>query len=101
MGLKTKIEIRNGRWEINGYTLAEHTGDREVVTELLMLTFRVRAIQSEPNIVAKSAVNKAWLKSQNHRFKTKPIDHKSGMIYYGEGYPNISAMSFVRAMGEE
>ena len=117
MALKTKIKIKNGKWEINGKTLAEYKGDRKVIDALLMSTFRINRIQSsvddtdfKPEIVTKhweslaevvATVNRPVLKAQNHRFKTVHSDYRFWRPSFMEEYPNISTMSFIRAMGEE
>ena len=115
MALKTKIKIKNGKWEINGKTLAEYKGDRKVIDALLMSTFRINSIQTpvtdehfKPEPIIKiwnsidevvATVNRPNLLAQNHKFKKRrgetPFEN------FLEDHPNITTMSFVRAIGEQ
>ena len=117
MSIKTKIQVKNGKWEINGRTLAEYKGDRKVVDALLISTFRINRIQSsvddthfrpepQPKHWASLAevvatVNRPSLKKQNHIFRRTHYDFKLGTPAFLEAHPNISTVSFVRAIGEE
>lgn len=114
--MKTKIQIKNGKWEINGKTLAEYKGDRKVIDGLLMSTFRINRIQSsvddthfrpesEPkhwesmaDVIA--TVNRPHLKAHNHKFKKIHYDN-SQIPCALETFPNLEMISFVRAIGEE
>jgi hypothetical protein len=115
--MKTKIRVKNGKWEINGKTLTEYKGDQNVMAELLMKVFKIDSIQTpvnensfkqeiEPNQWKEfsdvvSTVNNTWLKEQNHKFKNSRGVRKSINVTPMEEYPNISRMSFVRAIGVE
>lgn len=115
MALKTKIKIKNGKWEINGKTLAEYKGNRKVIDELLMLTFRINRIQRsvddtdfkpemEPKVwesidAVIATVNRPILKAQNYTFRKRSMDNP--FQDFMDAHPNISTMSFVRALGEE
>jgi hypothetical protein len=116
MAIKTKIRIKNGKWEINGKTLSEYKGDRKVIDGLLMSTFRINRIQSSvddadfiPETQPKqwesmadviATVNRSYLKEHNHKFKKIHYDNSQTPDAL-ETYPNIATVSFVRAIGEE
>lgn len=110
MKTRTKIQIKNGRWQINGKTLDEYKGDRWAMASLLMSNFKVNQIQApvdESHFSAKSfadaisAVNRSHLKAHNHIFKNLGSPTKTSIHDFTESYPNIASVSFVRAMGEE
>lgn len=116
MAIKTKIRIKNGKWEINGKTLSEYKGDRKVIDSLLMSTFKINRIQSsvddthfrpEPqpkqwesmaDVIA--TVNRPHLKAHNHKFKKIHYDNSQTPDAL-DSYPNLATVSFVRAIGEE
>ena len=116
MAIKTKIQIKNGKWEINGKTLSEYKGDRKVINGLLMSTFRINEIQSSvdasdfplernpkthnslTDVIA--TVNRPHLKAHNHKFKKIHYDN-SQIPCALETFPNLEMISFVRAIGEE
>jgi len=115
MALKTKIRVKNGKWEINGKTLAEYKGDRKVIDSLLMSTFRIDSIQTsvsqedfkperEPKFwesidAVVATVNRPILKAQNYTFRKRNTGNP--FQDFVDLHPNISTMSFVRALGEE
>ena len=115
MALKTKIRVKNGKWQINGKTLAEYKGDRKVIDALLMSTFRIDSIQTsvshddfkpvmEPKVWESmesviATVNRPNLLAQNYRFKKR--NEENPLRNFIDAHPNISTMSFVRAIGEE
>lgn len=115
MAIKTEIKIRNGKWEINGKTLAEYKGDRKVIDELLMSTFRINRIQSsvddtdfkpemEPKVWKSmedviATVNRTILKAQNYKFRKR--NEGNPLQDFMDAHPNITTMSFARALGEE
>jgi hypothetical protein len=115
MAIKTKIKIKNGKWEINGKTLAEYKGDRKVIDALLMSTFRINSIQTpvshndfkpemEPKVWKSiedviATVNRPILKAQNHKFRKRSEENL--LQNFIDAHPNISTMSFVRALGEQ
>ncbi len=112
MAIKTKIKIKNGRWEINGKRLDDFLGDRDLANSLLMSTIRINQIHDvvdERNFVSEispkgsknflaivSTVNRPLLKQQNYRFKKQYIDFP-----LLDDYPNIETISFTRKLGEE
>jgi hypothetical protein len=112
MSIKTKIKIKNGRWEINGKRLDDFLGDRDLANSLLMTTIRINQIhdvvdernfaneipqKTSKNFLAViSTVNRTLLKQQNHRFKKQYIDFP-----LFDEYPNIETISFTRKLGEE
>ena len=114
--MKTKIQVKNGKWEINGKTLAEYKGDRKVIDALLTSTFRINEIQSsvgeadftterKPNQLnsldeVMATVNRSYLKLHNHKFRKTHYDNSQTPDALMT-YPNIEMMSFVRALGEE
>jgi hypothetical protein len=109
MKTRTKIQVKNGRWVINGKTLDEYKGDRWAMASLLMSNFKVNQIQTpvdESHFTsitfadAISAVNRSHLKAHNHIFKNLGTPAKTA-IDFAESYPNIASVSFVRALGEE
>ncbi len=115
MAMKTKIKIKNGKWEINGKTLAEYKGDRKVIDSLLMTSFRIHSIQSsvsqehfKPEMKPKvwksiddvvATVNRPILKAQNYTFRKRNLHNP--LQDFMEAHPNIMTMSFARALGEE
>ena len=115
MATKTKIKIKNGKWEINGKTLAEYKGDRKVIDALLMSTFRINSIQTpvshddfkpkmEPKVWQSieeviATVNRPILKAQNYKFRKR--NEGNPIQDFMEAHPNITTMSFARALGEE
>lgn len=112
MAIKTKIRIKNGRWEINGKRLEEFSGDRDIANSLLMSTIRMNQIHDKVcdkdfphNVTPKkslnlmqviSTVNRPILKQQNYRFKNQFMYSS-----FLDEYPNIETISFVRRLGEE
>ena len=109
MKTQTKIQIKNGRWVINGKTLDEYKGDRWAMASLLMSNFKVRQIQTpvdESHFIHKSfadaisAVNRSHLKAHNHKFKKIHYDNSQTPCAL-ETFPNLEMISFVRAIGEE
>ena len=110
METRTKIQIKNGRWQINGKTLDEYKGDRWAMASLLMSNFKVNQIQAQVDeshfstksfADAISTVNRSHLKAHNHIFKNLGSPTKTLIHDFTEEYPNIASMSFVRAIGEE
>jgi hypothetical protein len=115
MAIKTKIKIKNGKWEINGKTLTEYKGDRKVIDALLMSTFRINSIQTpvshddfkpktEPKVWKSieeviATVNRPILKAQNYKFRKR--NEGNPLQDFMDAHPNISTMSFARALGEE
>jgi hypothetical protein len=117
MSYTTNIEIKNGKWEINGRTLAEHKGDRKVIDSLLMSTFKIKQIQTPVNqndfnlrqgakfyeslgeII--STVNRPALKAQNYTFNNHHSDYKFQMPEFILEHLDISKISFVRKLGKE
>jgi len=115
MATKTKIKIKNGKWEINGKTLAEYKGDRKVIDSLLMTSFRIHSIQSsvsqehfkpemEPKVwksidAVVATVNRPILKAQNYKFRKRSMNNP--FQDFMDAHPNITMMSFTRAIGEE
>ena len=112
--MKTKIQIKNGKWEINGKTLAEYKGDRKVIDALLTSTFRINEIQSSVDASdfplernpkthnsldeVMATVNRSYLKLHNHKF-TKIHYDNSQIPCPLETFPNLEFVSFVRALG--
>lgn len=110
MKTQTKIQIKNGRWVINGKTLDEYKGDRWAMASFLMSNFKIKQIQTpvdESHFTPKSfadaisAVNRSHLKTHNHIFKNIGPPAKTIIHDFTEEYPNIASVSFVRAIGEE
>lgn len=110
METRTKIQVKNGKWEINGRPLAEYKGDRWAMGSLLMSNFKIKQIQTpvdESHFTTKSfanaisAVNRSHLKVHNHIFKNIGSPAKTIIHDFTESYPNIASVSFVRAIGEE
>lgn len=110
MKTRTKIQVKNGRWVINGKTLDEYKGDRWAMASLLMSNFKVSQIQTpvdESHFAsitfadAISAVNRSHLKAHNHIFKNLGSPANPEIHDFSESYPNIASVSFVRALGEE